>query len=100
MIAREWFAKYRDTWAPSHSDKIITRLENDIFPWIGGKPVVEITAPVVLEVLRRIEGRGTLDTAHRAKGNISPVMRYAIATGKADRDPCPDTRCPPPGEGK
>ncbi len=92
VIAREWFAKYRDTWAPSHSEKIITRLENDVFPWIGGKPVAEITAPVVLEVLRRIEKRGTLDTAHRAKGNISQVMRYAIATGKAERDPCPDLR--------
>jgi integrase len=92
VIAREWFAKYRDTWAPSHSDKIITRLENDVFPWIGGKPVAEITAPVVLDVLRRIEGRGTLDTAHRAKGNISQVMRYAIATGRAERDPCPDLR--------
>lgn len=92
VIAREWFAKFRDTWAPSHSAKIITRLENDVFPWIGGKPVAEITAPVVLEVLRRIEGRGTLDTAHRAKGNISQVMRYAIATGKAERDPCPDLR--------
>ncbi len=92
VIAREWFAKYRDTWAPSHSEKIITRLQNDVFPWIGGKPVAEITAPVVLDVLRRIEKRGTLDTAHRAKGNISQVMRYAIATGKADRDPCPDLR--------
>lgn len=92
VIAREWFAKYRDTWAPSHADKIIARLQNDVFPWIGGKPVAEITAPVVLEVLRRIEGRGTLDTAHRAKGNISQVMRYAIATGRADRDPCPDLR--------
>jgi integrase len=92
VIAREWFAKYRDTWAPSHSEKIITRLANDVFPWIGGKPVAEITAPVVLEVLRRIEKRGTLDTAHRAKGNISQVMRYAIATGKAERDPCPDLR--------
>ncbi len=92
VIAREWFAKNRDTWAPSHSDKIITRLENDVFPWIGGTAIAEITAPNVLEVLRRIEKRGTLDTAHRAKGNISQVMGYAIATGRADRDPCPDLR--------
>jgi hypothetical protein len=101
VIAREWFAKYRDTWAPSHADKIIARLQNDVFPWMGGKPIAEITAPLVLEVLRRIEGRGTLDTAHRAKGNISQVMRYAIATGKAERDPCPDLRgaLPPAKEG-
>ena len=92
VIAREWFAKHCDTWAASHADKIIARLENDVFPWLGGKAIAEITAPDVLSVLRRIEGRGTLDTAHRAKGNISQVMRYAIATGKAERDPCPDLR--------
>ena len=92
VIAREWFAKNRESWAASHSDKIIARLENDVFPWLGGKAISEITAPDVLSVLRRIEGRGTIDTAHRAKSNISQVMRYAIATGKAERDPCPDLR--------
>ena len=91
-LGREWFAKNQPTWATSHADKIIARLENDVFPWLGGKAIAEITAPDVLSVLRRIEGRGTLDTAHRAKGNISQVMRYAIATGKAERDPCPDLR--------
>lgn len=91
-IAREWFGKNLHTWAPSHAEKIISRLERDVFPWLGSKPVIEINAPIVLEVLRRIEQRGTLDTAHRAKGNISQVMRYAIATGRAERDPCPDLR--------
>lgn len=57
-IAREWFAKNRETWAVSHADKIIARLENDVFPWLGGKAIAEITAPDVLSVLRRIEGRG------------------------------------------
>ena len=92
VIAREWFAKMRPTWAASHADKIIARLENDVFPWLGGKAIAEITAPDVLSVIRRIDERGTLDTAHRAKSNISQVMRYAIATGKAERDPCPDLR--------
>ena len=92
IIAREWFAKLRDTWAPSHADKIIRRLERDVFPWLGHRPVDEITAPEVLTVLRRIEGRGTLDTAHRAGGNVSQVIRYAIATGRATRDPVPDLR--------
>lgn len=100
VIAREWFEKNREGWAPSHADKIIKRLENDVFPWLGGRPVGEITAPEVLAVLRRIEGRGTLDTAHRASGNISQVMRYAIATGRAERDPCPDLRgALPPARG-
>jgi integrase len=92
VIAREWFLRNKETWVPSHADKIIARLENDVFPWMGGKAIAEISAPEVLEVLRRIEKRGTLETAHRAKGNISQVMRYAIATGRADRDPCPDLR--------
>lgn len=100
IVAREWFTKNRNTWAPSHADKIIARLERDVFPWLGAKPIAEVTPPAVLEVLRRIESRGTLDTAHRAKGNISQVMRYAIATGRAERDPCPDLRgaLPPPKE--
>jgi integrase len=92
VIAREWFEKKRGEWAKSHADKIIDRLSRDIFPWIGGKPVAEITAPAVLEVLRRIEGRGAVDTAHRAKSDISQVIRYAIATARAERDPCPDLR--------
>ena len=92
VIGREWFAKQKPGWAISHADKIIARLENDVFPWLGSRAIAEITAPDVLSVLRRIEGRGTNDTAHRAKSNISQVMRYAIATGRADRDPCPDLR--------
>jgi len=92
VIAREWFEKHRDGWAPTHSSKIIRRLEVDVFPWLGARPIAEITAPDVLAVLRRIEGRGTLDTAHRAGGNCSQVFRYAIATGRAERDPVPDLR--------
>lgn len=92
VIAREWFAKHRDTWAKSHADNILARLENDVFPWLGGKAISDITAPEVLKVMRRIDGRGARYTALRAKGNISTVMRYAIATGRAERDPCPDLR--------
>lgn len=91
-VAREWFAKNKPTWAASHADKIITRLENDVFPWLGSKPISEITAPQVLTVLRRIESRGTIDTAHRAKGNCGQVFRYAVATGRAERDPSADLR--------
>jgi integrase len=91
-VAREWFAKYSPGWALSHSDKILKRLENDVFPWIGGRPIAEITAPEVLKVLRRIEGRGALDTAHRAHQNCGQVFRYAVATGRAIRDPSADLR--------
>ncbi len=91
-VAREWFAKHYPRWAASHADKILARLENDVFPWLGGKPIAEITAPMVLACLRRIESRGALDTAHRALQNCGQVFRYAVATGRAERDPCGDLK--------
>jgi len=92
VIAREWHYKFSPTWAASHADKIIRRLELYIFPWLGDKAIRSITAPDLLSCLRRLEDRGTLDTAHRAKQNCGQVFRYAIATGRADRDPAPDLR--------
>ncbi len=92
VVAREWFTKYSKSWAPNHANKIIRRLENDVFPWIGGRPVADITAPDLLAVLRRIESRGAVETAHRAKQNAGQVFRYAVATGRADRDPSQDLR--------
>ena len=86
VVAREWFAKYSGTWKENHSDRIIRRFELDIFPWIGGKPISEISAPELLATVRKIEDRGALETAHRALGNCGQVFRYAIATGRAMRD--------------
>ena len=91
-IAREWFAKFSAEWAPSHSEKIIRRLERDIFPWIGKRPIASITAPELLSALRRIEERGAVETAHRAHQNCGQIFRYAIATGRAERDHSPDLR--------
>ena len=91
-VAREWFIKFSAEWVPSHADKIIRRLERDIFPWIGKQAISSITAPQLLSVLRRIEDRGAVDTAHRAHQNCGQIFRYAIATGRAERDPSPDLR--------
>lgn len=91
-LAREWYAKFSPKWAPTHGEKIIRRLERDIFPWIGGRPIVEIKGPELLSVVRRIEDRGALETAHRALGNCGQVFRYAVATGRAERDPSGDLR--------
>jgi integrase len=91
-VAREWFAKYAPTWVDSHADKIIRRLERDIFPWVRGRPVDKVSAPVLLVCLRRIEARGAIETAHRALQNCGQVFRYAIATGRAERDPSADLR--------
>ncbi|CAE6747613.1 tyrosine-type recombinase/integrase [Paraburkholderia domus] len=92
VIAREWFAKYAPNWAESHASKVVQRLEKDVFPWLGARPIAEIAAPELLTVLRRIEDRGALDTALRAKQNCGQVFRYAVATGRAERDPSGDLR--------
>lgn len=91
-VGREWIAKHSANWADSHASKVIARLENDVFPWLGGRPIAEITAPQILTVLRRIESRGALDTAHRAHQTFGMIFRYAIATGRAERDPSADLR--------
>lgn len=91
-VAREWFEKNKATWVDSHSDKIIRRLERDIFPWLGARPVAEVTAPEILRALRRVENRGAVETAHRIQQNCGQVFRYAIATGRADRNPAADLR--------
>lgn len=91
-VAREWLDKNKDGWAKSHFDKIVGRLENDVFPHLGGKPVATITAPELLAVIRRIENRGVLETAHRALANTGQILRYAVATGRAERDPSGDLR--------
>ena len=99
-VAREWFAKFSPGWVDSHGDRILRRLERDVFPWLGRKPVAEIKAPELLSVLRRIENRGALETAHRAKQNCGQIFRYAVATGRAERDPTGDLdgALPPPKE--
>ena len=91
-VAREWFTKNNHIWTEGHSKTIIRRLELNIFPWLGTRPVASITAPELLAVLRRIESRGALETAHRVKQICGQVFRYAIATGRAGRDPSADLR--------
>jgi len=91
-VAREWYAKRESGWVPSHSEKIIRRLERDIFPWIGQQPIAAITAPELLTVLRRIEDRGAIETAHRAYQNCGQIFRYAVATGRSERDPTGNLR--------
>jgi len=91
-IAREWFARHAPGWAKTHADKIIARLEKDVFPWMGGRAIADLKAPDVLAVLRRVEARGALDTAHRVHQNCGQVFRYAVATGRADRDVSADLR--------
>ncbi|MGX9958511.1 tyrosine-type recombinase/integrase [Xanthomonas euvesicatoria] len=89
-VAREWL-KGR-IWAPSYQVKVAAWFENDIFPWIGSRPAGALTAPDFLALARRMENRGAIESGHRVIQNCSQVMRYAIATGRADRNPVADLR--------
>jgi Arm DNA-binding domain len=91
-IAREWHLKYSVTWTEGHAQRIMTRLEKDIFPWIGKRPITEITAQEILGALRRVEKRGAVDAAHRELQNCGQIFRYAIATGRAERNVAGDLR--------
>jgi integrase len=91
-VAREWYGVRKEEWAPSYGEKIIRRLEVDVFPWLGKQLVDTVTPPQLLQTLRRIESRGVIETAHRALENCSQVFRYAIATGRATTDPGRDLK--------
>ncbi len=101
VVAREWYAKFSPNWAASHSSKIIRRLEREVFPWLGGRPIAEINAPELLRTIKRIESRGILETAHRTLQNCGQVFRYAVAHGLCERDPSGDLRgALPPVKGR
>jgi integrase len=89
-IAREWFGLFSKQWVFGHADKIIRRLELNVFPWIGTRPIKAITAPELLAVLRRIEIRGANETAHRSLQVCGRVFRFAVSSGRAERDPSRD----------
>lgn len=92
-VAREWHATiHLAQVSAGHAARTLIRLERDVFPWLGGFPVGEIKAPQLLQAMRRIEARGAIETAHRALQACGQVFRYAIATGRAERDPTPDLR--------
>lgn len=86
-VAREWLVKYSTNWTEDHKERITRRLEKDVFPYIGTKPVEQIQAPELLTVVQRVENRGALDTAHRVLQNCGQVFRYAVATGRGGQDP-------------
>ena len=91
-VAREWFTKHAPNWSTRYADSILSRLERDILPWIGDRPIAVVTAPELLAVVRRIERRGALEVARRTLRICGQVFRYAVATGRAGRDPTGDLR--------
>jgi len=91
-IAREWHTTFSPTWTDTTGPRILSSLERDAFPWLGAKPISEVTAPHILAVLRRVEARGVAYSAGKLRQHIGQVFRYAVATGRAARDPSSDLK--------
>ncbi len=92
LVAREWWQSHMKNKADSHKEKVIRRFELYLFPWIGKKPISSITAPQILETLRRIEKQNKVETAHRTLQTAGQVFRYAVQTGRAERDVTADLK--------
>ncbi len=90
-VALEWLEK-RGRKSPTGDERLHRILKNDLFPVLGSRPVGEITPPELLKALRRIEARGALATAKKARQEAGQVFRYAVATGRAERDPSADLK--------
>ncbi len=91
-LAREWLALQTHQMSASTLKKACWIFETLLFPWLGTRPIAAITAPELLAALRKIEAHGTYETAHRAKQRCGQIFRYAIATGRAERDVSTDLR--------
>ncbi|HEY3700457.1 MAG TPA: integrase arm-type DNA-binding domain-containing protein [Spongiibacteraceae bacterium] len=91
-VGLEWFAKQSPIWSEAHTTKTLWMLEKNLFPYLGARPVSEILPLELLATLRRIESRGAYDTAKRARQVAGQIFRYAVATGRAERDPSQDLR--------
>ncbi len=92
VVAWEWLGKFKSIWSAANTETVTRHLENNVFPWVGKRPIAEITAPELLTVLRRMESRGVHETARRVRTTCEQIFRYAIATGRAERDIAADLR--------
>ena len=92
VVAREWIAAKSPAWTPRYASFMEKRLENDLFPKLGGRPITGITAPELLSVLRVIENRGASELANRALQFCGQIFMYGIATGRAERNPANDIK--------
>ncbi|OIP16888.1 MAG: integrase [Betaproteobacteria bacterium CG2_30_59_46] len=91
-VALEWYNKQLHTWVPHHADDVKRRLESNIFPALGKRPLDQIEAPELLQAIRKIEARGSYDLAHRVLQVCGQVFRYGIATGRCTRNLSTDLR--------
>ena len=91
-VAREWFAKQQGSWVAGHASKILLRLQNDIFPYLGARPISEISPRELLAIVNKVVDRGAVESAHRVLQNCGQIFRYAIVTGRAETNPAADLR--------
>jgi len=91
-VATEWYEAKLSEKSDSYRDRTQRLLKNDLYPPLGNRPISQITAPELLMALRKVEARGAVDMAHRAKQTAGQVFRYAVATGRAERDPSADLK--------
>ena len=80
VVAREWHATQSATWVELHASRIMLRMENDVFPWLGRRPIADVTAKELLATVNRIVDRSAVESAHRVLQNCGQALRYAIAT--------------------
>lgn len=91
-VALEWLSAQERVWDPAHALRVGSRLRADVLPEIGDRPIDQISAPDVLRVIRKIEDRGAIDVAKRARQTIGAIFRYGVATGRCERDPAADLK--------
>lgn len=89
-VARECHQTKASGWSKQYGERWLERMEKDLFPWIGALPLADITAPMLLQTLKRVESRGARETAHTLRQTAGQVFRYGIATGRCERNPAPD----------
>lgn len=92
VISREWHGSFLKGLTERSAGEILHRLERDVFPWVGHRPFKDVSAPDLLAVVRRVESRGAPETARRVLQYLSRIGRYAVATGRAERDAAADLR--------
>jgi integrase len=91
-VAREWLENQESVWTDGYAKDVLERIDKNVFPYLGTRPIGEITPPELLAVLRKVELRGAVEQAHRVRSICSLIFRYAIATGRAERDTAADLR--------
>ena len=91
-VAREFHGAKLESWSPNHAAQWLRCLDKDVFPWVGSLPLAEVSAPMLLDTLRKVEKRGAVRMAHDLREYAGQVFRFGIATGRCERDPAGDLR--------